>query len=532
MERYEVLNRALMPIDEAVGAGLDGLKKVGLYDPIKQGVLDTIMTVQTKNFRTNNKLEVLGAENVPATGGCLIAPNHASWLDVQVLAVSAPRRFFFVAKSDFKEWPMLRRLIELGDGIYVRRGGDPRGLDDVAKAVTDGKAVVIFPEGTIPGEEDIPRWDAEPDTGLLRGHSGIVRVAMATGAPIVPVGLSGTGRAWPPEAYPRLQLMPPLPKPEPITVRFGKPLTFRKPAGDVTREQLAADTHKVMLAISGLIDHARDYVPITLPLEPKTEPTSVPRMAHTSRANGSKRKTAATAKSPIGVLVLHGFTSDIHCVDPLLAPLEAAGVPFRFPILRGHGTRYQDLEGVTNRDWYEDGENALLDLCREADKVVVVGLSMGGLVALELAARHRDKVAGVCTIAAALKFADPLSVLTPALAKVVKWWPSPNSYASAELKKKENRNYPKFHTGSFQSLREFAADVTNVLSFVKAPILILQSRKDTIVAPKAAKVILEKVSSKDKKILWFERTNHEMLLDVEAEAVIAAVMDFVKKIKG
>ncbi len=488
-----------------------------------------MVAMQQQNFKANNKLEILGAENVPATGGCLIASNHASWLDVQVLAASAPRRFFFVAKADFREWPMLRRMIELGDGIYVRRGGDPRALDEIAKAVSDGKAVVIFPEGTIPGEEDVPRWDAEKDTGLLRGHTGIVRIALATGAPIIPVGLTGTGKAWPPEAYPRLQVFPPLPGKDPITVTFGKPITFRKPAGEVTREQLATMTHQVMLGISGLIDHSRDYVPITLPLTEKTEPTSLPRMAY---SKSPRKKPGAATKAPIGVLALHGFTSDVHCVDTLVPSLDELGVPYRLPILRGHGTRYQDMEGVTNRDWYEDAENALLDLYRDCEKVIVVGLSMGGLVALELAARHRDKVAGVVTVAAALRFADPLSVMTPALMQVVKFFPSPNSYNDKELKKKENRNYPKFSTRAFQSLRDYSDDVMNILSFVKAPILILQSRKDTIVAPRAAKLIYDKVSSKDKSIRWFEKTNHEMLLDLERDAAIEAVVGFIKKIKG
>ena len=522
MERYEVLNRVLMPADEALGAGLNLLKQVGYYEPLKSGLHAGLKAVLLQNFKTQNKLEVIGAENIPEGKGCIIAANHSSWLDVQVLAVSTDRRFYFVAKSEFKEWPLLRRMIELNEAIYVRRGGDPQGLDAISAAVADGKAVVLFPEGTIPGEEDIPRWDAEPDTGLLRGHTGVVRVALATGAPIIPCGISGTGAAFPPEMYPRLQMLPPLPRPVPITVRFGEPIYFKRSQSEVTREELAEMTHKVMVAISSLIDHSRDFKEERMPA--KEVPQVLPKMAYTrSPANGKQ--------APLGVLVLHGFTSDIHCVDPLVAPLDQADLPYRFPILRGHGTRYEDMEGTTWRDWYADGEAALLDLARDAQRIIVVGLSMGGLVALDLAAHHRDKVAGVVSVAAALKFADPLSVLTPVLCKVVKWWPSPNAFNDQELKRRENRNYPRFSTQAFQSLREYAAEVPKVLSFVKAPILILQSRKDTVVAPTSAQLIHEKVSSKDKQIMWFEKTNHEMFLDCEAPAVIAAVMDFVRKVQ-
>jgi carboxylesterase len=185
------------------------------------------------------------------------------------------------------------------------------------------------------------------------------------------------------------------------------------------------------------------------------------------------------------------------------------------------------MVGTTDRDWYEDAENALLDLLQDAKKVIVVGLSMGGLLALELAARYREEVAGVVAVAAALKFKDPLAVLTPVLSKVVKFWNSPNAFNDLELKKKENRNYPKFATDAFASLYRYASQVHNLLSFVKADILILHSKKDQIIAPKSAQIIYEKVSSKNKEIKWFEKSGHEMLLDLERDDVIKAVVDFI-----
>lgn len=528
MERWEMMNKAMMPLDDLLGLGLEALKKTGYYDPFRDGLYDTVRSVMRKNFEKQNDLKISGLENVPKTGGCLIAINHQSWLDVQVVASTSPRRYYFIAKAMFKEWPFLRRMIELTDGLYIRRGGDDKGLEDVVNALKSGKAVAVFPEGTIPGEEDIPRWEVEKDTGLLRGKSGVVRLALAAGVPIIPCGVSGTGRAFPPEAYPRLQQWPPLPGPGPVSVRYGKPILFPKPRRKPTRAELAKKTKKVMLAISSLVDHSQGFVPMTLPLNGKTEPTSLPRFAHLRPARPGKEG----SKVPMGVLVLHGFTSDIHCVDRLLKPLDETGLPYRFPVLRGHGSTFQDMEGTTAADWYEDAENALLDLYREADEVIVVGLSMGGLVALELAARHRDKVAGAVTVAAALRFADPLAPLSPLMAKFFRFWPSPDAYADKKLKEIENRNYPKFSTRAFCSLLEYSRKVPDILSFVKAPILILQSRKDTVVAPSSAKAIYEKVSSKDRSLVWFEKSGHEMLLDCESEAVAGAAMKFIRKVAG
>jgi carboxylesterase len=526
MESYEVLNRALMPLDRVIGASLEAARKAGVYEPLRGKLTVSAKRMLRKSFDHQYQLEVVEETHIPATGGCLIAPNHRSWLDVQVLAVATKRQLHFVAKAEFKHWPILRRMIEVFDGLYVQRGGASGGLDEIIQAVRDGKVVVMFPEGTIPGEESIPRWDVESTTGLLRGHSGIVRVAMATGAPIIPCGISGTGLAFPPEAYPRMELFPPLPRSAPVTVRFGKPLHFHADT-DVGREELARRTHHVMQRISELVDFSRDYVPIQVPVQTRTKPGTLPPYAFSRSPQDLKRG----HKAPLGVLVLHGFTSDIHCVDPLVAPLDTANLPYRLPILRGHGTLWRDLKDVTHRDWYADGENALLDLWQECEQVVVVGLSMGGLVALELAARHRDKVAGVAVLAPALKFADPLAFLTPALAKVVPSWPSPNAYADQGCRKREDRNYKRFPTATFASLLDYAREVSHLLSFVKAPMLVLGGRRDKVVAASAQALVRQKASSKDKQVLWLDKSGHELLLDAEAPVVVEAVMAFVRRIR-
>lgn len=524
MERYQIINLALTPVDRMLGIGLDLAIRFGLYENVKNFTHIILHKILLHNFVENHFLRVFGEENIPEYGGCIIAANHQSWLDAQVLGVSSRRRLFFIAKSEFKDWPVLRRIMDLTDTIYVKRKGGGEGLDVAERAILDGKAVVIFPEGTIPGEEDIPRWEVERDTGLLRGHTGVVRLALATGCPIIPCGISGTGKAFPPECYPRLEILP-IPKPEPITVKFGKPIIFQMQEKEPTKDDLKKMTKEVMKAISSLVEHERNFVPIQVPLTIKENPSTLPMMAY-------KRDNEKGVKSNIGVLVLHGFTSHIHCVDPLVKYLDDLGVPYRFPILRGHGTKFEDMEGTKAEDWYEDAENSLLDLLEQSEKVIVVGLSMGGLLALDLAAHYNDKVAGVVTIAAALFFKDPLAPLAPLLAKFIRYWPSPNAYNDKKLKEIENKNYPKFATSAFLSLYKYTKKIKNILSFVRAPILILHSRKDNIITPRSAEIIYRKVSSKDKKIVWFEKSGHEMLLDLERDEVIKVIVDFMKKIIG
>jgi carboxylesterase len=520
MEKYQLLNETLKPIDRVLDLSFSALRKANLYDPFKTSLYETTRMLLNAQFKLQNQLKVYGAENVPKEGGCIYAINHQSWLDAQVVTAASPRKVSFLAKSEFTDWPLLHHVIDLTDAVYIRRGGDDDTLEQISGRLREGTCVGIFPEGTIPGEEDVPRWDVEPETGLLRGKTGVVRLALQSGAPIVPVGLSGTGRAFPPEAYPRLQEFP-LPRPAGIEIRFGEPIYLKKRADEeISYEQLRGMTDRVMRAISHLVDHSMGYEPMSVPVEVKEKPNALPSIPY--------RNERKAEKSRVGVLILHGFTSHVSCVSDLRFPVEEMGLPYRVPILRGHGGEWTDLRGVKASDWYEDAENALLDLLEECRKVIVVGLSMGGLVALDLAAQHRKKVVGVITLAAALRFQDPLAFASPVLSKLVPSWPGPKSFHDKALEKQRNRNYPKFPTAAFVELYKYSKHVENRLSFVSANALVIHSRKDQIIKPCAAEIIHDRIGSKARRLLWFERSGHEMLLDMEAPEVTRAVAEQIR----
>jgi carboxylesterase len=503
MERDEIANAVLWPLDQSADLAIRGVERAGMLSPASDLAYRGVRKALRAQFENLNDLEVIGDYNVPTEGGVILASNHQSWMDVQVLAAACPRRVHFMAKREFERWPVLRHLIRLSESVYVHRGGDEAALESMAQALRSGWAVAIYPEGTIPGEEDVPRVAVDPETGLLPGRTGVVRLALKAGVPVVPVGVSGTGRAFPPEIYPRLELLR-MPANTPVRIRFGEPISYDQYRGHPDDRKLFRElTNELMHKISDLVDHRCNYVPLEVPLPqpPKRE--------------------------RIGVLVLHGFASHTDCVSGLVPHLQAAKLRYEMPILRGHGTRYQDLRGVTAADWYVDAERALINLWNFVDRIVVVGLAMGGLVALDLAARHPDKVAGVVTVSAALKYTNSLARFRGALSKLVRYWPTPDTLNDPS--RIRCKDYPKFPSDAFASLWDYSQTIAHRLHEVHVPILILQSKKDPVVAPESANIIYEKVSSMHREILWYHKSGHELMLDVEAPQVFHDIMEFVHR---
>ncbi len=231
----------------------------------------------------------------------------------------------------------------------------------------------------------------------------------------------------------------------------------------------------------------------------------------------------------IGCLVLHGYSSHISCVDGIAPYLEKAGISYRMPYLRGHGTKPEDLEGVRWQDWLEDAESALDDLLQETPKASVVGLSMGGLLALHLAALHPDEIAGIVTVSAALRLKNPLapgnflSFLAPVVTKLVKYWPNKAPYTDPKAAATD-KSYHRLPADSVITFLEYTKVLEALLPRVTVPARILQSRADSVVKPESAQIIYDRISSADKKIIWFERSNHEMMRDIEKDAVFETIM--------
>lgn len=246
-------------------------------------------------------------------------------------------------------------------------------------------------------------------------------------------------------------------------------------------------------------------------------------------------------REPFGVLVLHGFTSSLDCVSGVEAAVRELGLPTRMPVLRGHGADSPEaLRGVRWQDWVEDARAALDDLLTEADRAIVFGLSMGGLVALTLAADAAGdddgRIDSLVLAAAAVQLASPLApgrplaFLRPLARLLFKRWPMPPTYADPALAQYDT-NYAWAPMDAIDQLLTFSQRTRQRLGEVRVPTLILQSRADTSVAPRSAEIIYNGIATppEQKRIVWFDITEHEMGRDCERETVFQVVVEYVRE---
>lgn len=180
--------------------------------------------------------EVTGSENLPREGGFIIASNHASYLDPPFVGAQVPRQLCFFARKTLWKGGLISWWLDTVGVIPVDRegGSDVTAIKRVLRALSENKALILFPEGT-----------RSPDGKLRRPKPGVGLLACRTGAPIVPARISGSF-----EAFGRTG---PLRPGTPISVVFGRPLgpaDYDDPSAGNDRYQRASE--RIMAAIAAL----------------------------------------------------------------------------------------------------------------------------------------------------------------------------------------------------------------------------------------------------------------------------------------
>ncbi|MET7750904.1 lysophospholipid acyltransferase family protein [Micromonospora sp. NPDC005367] len=221
-------------------------RRLGFWPRLAVMLVKPIMSVWTR--RTWQ-----GMEHLPQDGGVIIVANHLSHADPLVSAhfiFDAGRWPQYLAKASLFRVPVLGWILHRCRQIPVERGtvDAARSLATLVKAVQAGDAVVIYPEGTT---------SREPDLWPMRGKTGAARLALATGAPVVPVAMWGPERIFDPRTS-RLSLRPRIP----VTVVAGPPIDLSRWAGAAPgRVVLEEVSDTIMLRLRDMLAEIRGGTP-------------------------------------------------------------------------------------------------------------------------------------------------------------------------------------------------------------------------------------------------------------------------------
>lgn len=221
-------------------------RRLGLWRRFAVTVVKPVLTVWTRRTWT-------GMEHLAGEGGIILAPNHISHADPLVSAhfiYDAGRWPQFLGKASVFRVPIIGWLIYKARQIPVERGSldAAKSLETLVAAIKDGGAVVIYPEGTT---------TREPGLWPMRGKTGAARLALMTGAPVIPIAMWGPEKMFDPRTK-KFSLRPRTP----VTVMAGPPVDLSRWAGAApTKAILDEMTDAVMLRLRDMLAEIRGETP-------------------------------------------------------------------------------------------------------------------------------------------------------------------------------------------------------------------------------------------------------------------------------
>jgi len=193
---------------------------------------------------------IIGLENIPKSGPVILASNHLSFIDSVFLPLVVPRRVAFLAKSDYftgsgpKGWATRMFLTAAGQLPIDRSGGKASedSLNTGLRVLGEGRILGIYPEGT-----------RSPDARLYRGRTGVARMVLESGVPVIPVAMIDTEKAMPTGTR--------IPRVRRIGIVIGAPLDFTRFEGmEGDRFVLRSVTDELMYELQRL--STQDYVDV------------------------------------------------------------------------------------------------------------------------------------------------------------------------------------------------------------------------------------------------------------------------------
>ncbi|MFX0137369.1 MAG: alpha/beta hydrolase [Candidatus Hodarchaeota archaeon] len=245
--------------------------------------------------------------------------------------------------------------------------------------------------------------------------------------------------------------------------------------------------------------------------------------------------------SSIGILMIHGGGGGT-CADlkPVAKDLhEQGGYTIHLPLLPGFGSTPEQLRETSVSAWKMALDKEINSLKQKCEKIIVGGHSMGGILSLILASKYEFE--GIFPISTPIGIKWSSAELFPFLFKWLVYKLSPFSKSSmmyysvgAEKLRQETNNkwvgYDKMPFNIAPKARKLMKEMKMVLSQIKCPVLFLQGRLDSIIKKESMDILFNRVSSKNKRKVWLENTDHPILLCPDHDQIVSELLTFIRRI--
>jgi carboxylesterase len=227
-----------------------------------------------------------------------------------------------------------------------------------------------------------------------------------------------------------------------------------------------------------------------------------------------------------GALLCHGFTGSPASLRPWAARLAAAGLTVSLPRLPGHGTTWQDMAHTRWEDWYAEVDRAYEELRGHSDEIFLMGLSMGGCLALRMAQLRGDGVAGLVLVNPSLAADTKLFLLAPVLKLVV---PSLKGIGS-DIKKEgaHELSYDRVPVRAAATLPQLWKITKQQLPHVTQPVLVYLSTTDHVVGPASMRVLRAGLPTAQLTVRECANSYHVATLDNDADQIFGGSLEFVR----
>jgi carboxylesterase len=230
---------------------------------------------------------------------------------------------------------------------------------------------------------------------------------------------------------------------------------------------------------------------------------------------------------PITVVLLHGYTGAPAELSQLAEALHAQGFGVEAPLLVGHGTCLADLMPVQPSQWLEQVDGVVDRLLDQGQRVVVAGLSLGSILAIQ-AGMRRPAVEAVIAYSPPIVSGDPRARIAPVLSLLFPSVPRPADDFIDPSTAERLWKYPRWPSRCSVRVLDFIASTRKHLGDLHQPLLVMASTLDRVITRRGVELLQQRAGSKRVEVDWLEGSGHVITADAEWQTVADRTLIFLK----